>query len=646
MDSDKIETPAIGAEGLKMSSVPRTGLGKTVLPISRLFNAIACVALCIMPIPVFVDVLLRYAFSYSILGGIELQEYLLLIAVFFGLAYVQMQGGGHIQIDLVIGKLRGAALHAVETLVYSLSFLIVLFMSSQLISQGINRLVNNELSKSLQLPVWIFWIVAALASLLLALALLVFVLRAIRGAFSGGGLAWAVLALVVACILFFGPMAGLRPVGLSSATNGILGMLLLFALLFLGVPIGFGMALVGFLGMMVINKSLPASLAMLGIGPFDVGASYMLTVVPLFILMGELAFHSGISNELFEAANKWFGRMRGGIAMSAVAGCAGFAAVCGDSLATAVTMGTIAIPEMKKKKYDLGLATGSLAAGGTLGIMIPPSVGFIFYAIVTEESIGKLFVAGIIPGISLAILFILYIAIIARINPRMAPQGEPVSFKEKVIGLKGVFGMLILFLIILGGMFSGIFNAIEGGAVGAVGAFVYALAKRRVSMPMLVESLRSTLNVTCKLLMILMGVGIFGYFLAGTRLPFFLADYIGGLGVNRYIIFAFVIIFFLVLGCLLNVIPMILLVMPTIFPMITALGFDPIWFGVVTVLMMEAGQITPPIGVNVFAISTASGVPMYTVFRGIFPFFLCMLVLLVLMTLIPGMATWLPTVFF
>jgi tripartite ATP-independent transporter DctM subunit len=423
-------------------------------------------------------------------------------------------------------------------------------------------------------------------------------------------------------------------------------MLFLFVLLFLGVPIGFGMAVTGFLGMIVLNKSLPPSLAMLGIGPYDTGASYMLTVVPLFILMGELAFHSGISKDLFEAASKWFGRVRGGIAMSSVAGCAGFAAVCGDSLATAVTLGAIAIPEMKKKNYDMSLATGSLAAGGTLGILIPPSVGFIFYGIVTEESIGKLFVAGIIPGIVLAILFILYIAVITRLRPQLAPQGEHVTFKEKILALKGVVGMLSLFVVILGGILTGLFTAIEGGAVGAVGAFVYALAKRQMSFTMLVTSLKSTLNITCKLLLILMGVGILGYFLAGTRLPFFLADVISGLGISRYLIFAFVIVFFLIMGCLLNVIPMILLVLPTIFPMIVALGFDPIWFGVVCVIMMEAGQITPPIGVNVFAISTSSGVPMFTVFRGIAPFFLCMLLLVVLLVIFPGMATWLVHVLF
>lgn len=637
------QTEAIVATG-NTGSTP-SYLEKLVHPTSRFFNYVACAALCIMPIPVLVDVIIRLVFSRSVPGGIEIQEYLMLIAVFFGLATAQFEGG-HIQIDLVLGKVSKSTRNLLEAFAYALSAFILFFVSSQLVAQGLKRFHNNEVSRSLELPVWVFWFIAALGALLLAFVVSVHFLKAFQRSIEHGRWRWFILSFGIACFLFFGTVSGLRPSGLNSATNGILGMVFLFAILFLGVPIGFGMAITGFLGMIVLNRALPPSLAMLGIGPYDTAASYMLTVVPMFILMGELAFHSGISNELFETANKWFGRARGGIAMSAVAGCAGFAAICGDSLATAVTMGTITIPEMQKKNYNMALATGALAGGGTLGIMIPPSVGFIFYAIVTEESIGKLFVAGIFPGILLAALFIAYIAIITRIKPDLAPRGDPTTFREKLVSLKGVIGMLFLFVLVLGGMLSGIFNAIEAAGVGAVGAFVYAAIKRRVNVAMVVASLKSTLNITCKLLMILMGVAILGYFLAATRLPFALADWIAGLGVNRYIIFVFIIIFFLILGCLLNVIPMILLVLPTIFPMVTSLGFDPIWFGVVTVLMMECGQITPPIGVNVFAISAASGVPMYTVFRGIFPFFICMLVLLVVLTFFPQMALYLPRVLF
>jgi tripartite ATP-independent transporter DctM subunit len=282
-----------------------------------------------------------------------------------------------------------------------------------------------------------------------------------------------------------------------------------------------------------------------------------------------------------------------------------------------------------------------------MGILIPPSVGFIFYAIVTEESIGRLFVAGIGPGILLAILFSSVIYLRAKMNPALAPRGEPTTLKEKLISLKGVIGMLILFLLILGGILGGVFSPVEGGAIGSVGAFVYALIRRRVNRKMIISSLQDSLNITCKLLLILIGVGVFGYFLAATRLPFALADFVTGLPINRYFIFAGVIIFFIVLGCLLNVIPMILLVLPTIFPAITALGFDPIWFGVVTVLTMEMGQITPPIGVNVFAIgSVAKDVPMQDIFRGIFPFFLCMIACVVLLVIFPQIALYLPNLLF
>jgi tripartite ATP-independent transporter DctM subunit len=392
---------------------------------------------------------------------------------------------------------------------------------------------------------------------------------------------------------------------------------------------------------------LNTSLSMLGIAPYSTAASFVLVVVPLFILMGELAFNSGISKDLFDTANKWLGRLRGGLAMSAVAGCAGFAAVCGDSLATAITMGTVSLPEMKKKKYSDMLATGCLAAGGTLGILIPPSVGFIFYAIVTEESVGKLFIAGLLPGLLLAVLFFIAIYIFARMNPDAAPRGDKTTLKEKLISLKGVYGMLLLFILILGGILGGIFSPTEGGGIGAVGAFVFALFKKRVTWENLKKALMGTADITCKLITILIGVGILSYFLAATRLPMELAGMVTGLDINRYLIFAAVIILFAILGCLMNVIPMLLLTLPAIFPTIVALGFDPIWFGVVTVIVMEMGQITPPVGVNVFALSSvAPDVPMETIFKGIFPFFICMLVCVVILVIFPQIALFLPGIFF
>jgi tripartite ATP-independent transporter DctM subunit len=265
-------------------------------------------------------------------------------------------------------------------------------------------------------------------------------------------------------------------------------MVLLFALLFLKMPIAFAVALVGFLGMWTLTKNSTASLSMLGSIPYGEVANFILCVAPLFILMGELADYSGMSDDLFDTAHKWLGRLRGGLSMSSVAGCAGFSAVCGDSLATAVTMGSVALPEMRKKNYSPSLATGGIAAGGTLGILIPPSVGFIFYALVTEESVGKLFIAGILPGLLLSGLFILCIYLIARLDPSKAPRGEKTTLREKLRSLKGVVAMLALFVLILGGILGGVFSPTEGGAIGSVGAFIYATFRRRINKEVLLKA--------------------------------------------------------------------------------------------------------------------------------------------------------------
>jgi len=333
--------------------------------------------------------------------------------------------------------------------------------------------------------------------------------------------------------------------------------------------------------------------------------------------------------------------------MSSVAGCAGFSAVCGDSIATAVTMGTVALPEMKKKKYNPGLATGCIAAGGTLGILIPPSAGFIFYAIVAEESIGKLFMAGLIPGVMLAFLFMLYIFIATKRNPALGPPGESSTFKEKIVSLKGVIGMIFLIVLILGGILTGLFSPTEGGAVGAFGAFIFALAKSKLTLKSLMLSLQTTVNVTCMLMSILIGVAVLGYFLAATRLPFELAAFVTGLDVGRYVILLGVVIPYIILGCIMNVIPIILLTLPAILPTVLSLGFDPIWFGVITVLLMQMGQITPPIGINLFAINgVAKDVPIETIAKGVLPFFVCMLVAVLLLVIFPQIALFLPNLLF
>ena len=429
---------------------------------------------------------------------------------------------------------------------------------------------------------------------------------------------------------------------MSPLTAGIIGIALLFLLFASGMPIGFVMALVGWLGYVYLG-SLDAGLNILGITFYAGGTSYTLSVIPLFMLMGQFAAHSGLSRDIYHTVEKWVGNRLGGLAMATIGACAGFAAISGSSVATAATMGTVALPEMKKYNYGQSLATGTVAAGGTLGILIPPSTTFVFYAILTEQSVGKLFIAGIFPGALLALLFILTIAIQVRLKPEIAPRGLGSSLKEKMISLKGIWGMIVLFIIVMGGIYTGVFTPTEAAGVGAFGAFLFSLSKRQMSWKTFLGSLRMTAQTTAMIFIIIISAHIFGYFLAITRIPSELAAYMIDLAVSKYIILAVVIILYTILGMFLEGFAILVLTIPIIQPLMVDLGFDPIWLGVVITIMMEMSLITPPVGVNVFVIKgVAKDVPMYTIFRGIWPFWIAMLVCLIILSFFPQIALLLP----
>jgi tripartite ATP-independent transporter DctM subunit len=598
-----------------------------------------------MPIPVFVEVVTRTVFDFSLPGIVEIEEYFLLLVIYYALAHTHITAG-HISIDLITEKIPASLRPVITSVTSLLSVVLFVLMTWQLAANGVDKLKLGVLSSSLKLPFGIFYLLAAVGTTLEIFAATKDTIRHLLKSVAKKRLAWLAASLILAGLVFYAPFSG-QMAQWSPDAMGIAGMLLLFFLIFGGMPIGFAMGIAGFLGLVLTyNDSLPA-LRNLGLNAYAQGTNYFFTVGPLFILMGQLAFHSGISQDLFETASKWLGRLRGGVAISAVAGCAGFAAVCGDSLATAITMGTISLPEMRKRNYSMRLGTGCLAAGGTLGILIPPSVGFIFYAIVTEVSVGQLFIAGVIPGLLLATFFMGTIWIMAKIHPESAPPGQSSTLKQKLVSLKGVLGMLFLFVLILGGILGGFFSPVEGGSVGCIGAFALVVARRRLTWRLLVKSAFDTVEITAKLFIILIGVGVMGFFLAATRLPMVIADFAISLQVSPYIIMSSILVMFILMGCVLNVIPMILLVLPTIFPTVTAIGFDPVWFGVICVICMEMGQITPPIGVNVFAISSiAQDVPMQETFKGIVPFFLCMVLTIVLLLIFPRLATYLPGVFY
>ena len=430
---------------------------------------------------------------------------------------------------------------------------------------------------------------------------------------------------------------------MSPELIGILGILLMFILLALGMYIGMAMALVGFLGLCVI-VGWDSGLSILGITPLAEGSSYTLSVIPLFVLMGQFAFISGISTDIYKTVYAWMGRFRGGLAMATVCACAGFAAVCGSSLATGATMGMVAIPEMAKYKYSRRLSTGCVAAGGTLGILIPPSIGFVIYGILTQESIGRLFMAGIIPGILLAILFILTIYVQCKINPEMGPRGEATTWGTKIRSLSGTWGILLLIFLVMGGLYLGIVTPTEAAGVGAFGSFVIALLKRKLSFKGLIQCLMDTGKTTAMIFLIIIGANIFSSFLGLARIPMGLADLIAGLELPRVVILIGIILIYIVMGCVMDCYAIMILTVPIIFPVIEALQFDPIWFGVLMVVVLEVGLITPPVGLNVFVLNAAApDVPLTVIFRGILPFLVAALACIVLLILFPQLALFLPS---
>jgi len=430
---------------------------------------------------------------------------------------------------------------------------------------------------------------------------------------------------------------------MSLTAIGIIGVIFLIILLFSGMPVGFGMALAGFFGFSYV-MGINAGLSLLPRDVFDVFSSYGLTVLPLFVLMGQISFVSGISRRLFDSANILMGSRRGGLAIATVAACAGFSAISGSTSATAATMTSVALPEMKRYKYDMSLATGTLAAAGSLGILIPPSAIFIVYGILTEQSIGQLFAAGILPGILLSGLFVLAIYVQVLKNPSLAPAGAKTNFRQKFRSLAGVTETLAIFFMVMGGIFFGIFTPTEAGAAGAFLTIMIAVARRQLTWKGLFASLIDTTRISCMVLVIVAGAVIFGHFMAVTRVPYDLANWVAGLPIPRHAVMSLIILVYLLGGCFMDALGMVILTIPIFFPVAQTLGFDPIWFGVVIVLITEMGVITPPVGINVYVVyGIAEDVPLGTIFKGVLPMLAALIICTLVILFIPQIALFLPS---
>lgn len=423
---------------------------------------------------------------------------------------------------------------------------------------------------------------------------------------------------------------------------GVIGLVALVVLLFSGMPVGFLLALLGFIGFALVVTP-DAALSLLARDFYTNFSAYSLTVIPMFILMGQIAFYAGISRRLYDFAYTLVGRWRGGLAIATTVACAGFAAICGSTNATAATMGTVALPEMKRYHYDPKLATGCVAAGGSLGILIPPSVVFIVYGIMTQQSIGKLFVAGILPGALLTLSFIVTVYLMVRIKPSLAPPGEKVSLKDSLGSLWGVAETLLLFILVMWGLFTGFFTPTEAGAVGAAGALIVALVRRQLSWEGFKNAVLDTTRTSAMVMLIVTGAAVFGHFLAVTRIPYDLANWVGGLNVSPTTVVALIVVIYVIGGCFIDSLALILLTVPIFYPVVLSLGLDPIWFGVIIVLVTQIGVISPPLGTNVYIIKGVAGdVALGDIFRGVTPFIVAMIVCTALIIAFPQIATLLP----
>ena len=433
---------------------------------------------------------------------------------------------------------------------------------------------------------------------------------------------------------------------MDGATIAALGFAALFLLLFIRMPVGLAMMLVGTIGIYLIRPQ--AALPKLAGEIFGEATSYPLTIIPLFVLMGNLAGVSGMSRDLYAAAHAWLGHLKGGLASATVVGCAGFSALSGSSLAAALTMGRVSLPEMKRFHYDDGLATGAVAAGGTLGILIPPSAGFVIYAILTEQSIGQLFLAGVVPGILLTLLFILTIWLVVSRDPDKAPQSTvviPLADRLRALGRAGwIIGIIVL---TIGGIYGGVFSAVEAAGIGAALAFLVAVFRKSLSVQNLRDVFLATLSSSGTLFLILFGAFVFKSFVGFTGIAFAMSEWVEAQGFGgMQIVLAFLAMFIL-LGTFMEGFAILVLTVPLIQPIIEPLGIDLIWFGVLTVIALEMGLISPPVGINVFVVKgIAQGVPLGTIFRGIWPFWFAMLGALVLIVLMPKIALFLPTTMF
>ena len=613
---------------------------------ARMSVYVAAAALVAMMLLTVSDVALRNLFSMVVPGGMELTGLLMIIVALATLAAVEAEGG-HIRVDLLLRLMppwlrapmvAGGLLMTLATIAITG---VQIFLQARYL--GANGIVTGVTG----LPEWPFVAAATLFILLFALAIfgslaavLAEAARDIDPRSIAVLLAWTIAVGLIVLLVLFPQHA---PFELPRGARGLFAISLCFILIFLGVHIAAAMAVTSLVGISILISS-TASLTSLGTTTIDVVSDPTWSVVPLFTWMGLIVVASGFAEDLYRSAYRWIGHLPGGLASASTVACAGLSSIVGDTLSGVYSMGSIALPQMRKYDYDMKLATASIACAATIGVMIPPSLAFIVYGMITEVSIGKLFMAGVLPGILFALILVGLITIRAKLDPELAPRGEVSTWSERLSSSVKVWPIVVLMLLVLGGIYTGAVTPNEAGGIGVFGALAISALTRRLTLATLWQSIERALLLSAAIIIIFMFATAFSRFIAISGLTQQLADFIIGFQLGKYQLIAAILLFYVVIGMFMNALPALVLTVPLFFPIAMNAGFDPVWFGVVVVIMVELGVVTPPIGVNVFAISAiARDVPMYDVFRGVLPFWFAFLILIVLIVIFPQISLFLPS---
>jgi len=622
-----------------------SGIEKIQVEVEKGFIIFSAAIISFMMLLTTVDVVLRYIFNSPLPGVYTLCEMLMVGAVFPAAAYVQ-QIRGHVRVDILIDRLKGSLRNTFEIATLLLAFVSFAIMFWQAGKLAWSAWVTGD--HDMGLIEYPFWPPKTVMTIGIALLCLRFItdMKNHLAALRRESPQWIFLLIVsfLPLLIFSVYLGSVTPGQFDPMMVGWIMLAAMVIVLFMGLPVAFGLLVVGIVGYWVLAGPL-RTLTIVGVVPYDKTSSYTLSVVPLFILMGHLAYQAGFATSMYGTAQKWIGHLPGSMAQATVLGGAAFGAACGSGLASCATLGKICIPVMRRFGIDNKLALGSVAAVGGLAQMIPPSILMVIYAVITDQSVGKLLIAGIIPGLVAAACFMVLIYLRVKLNPRLAPQPlTGVTWRERIFSLKDSWGIVMIAIIVMGGIYSGIFTPTEAGALGASGTLFLGLVTRRLKLGNFKEAIMESTRTTAMIFLIIAAAMVFGYFLGISRIPAHVSDFLIALQVPRLVVLVGVLVMYIIAGMFIDMLAFAFLTLPIIYPAMMALGYDPLWFGVITIFMFELALITPPFGLNLFILrGMVPGITMGDAIRGAFPFMLADLGILVIYVAFPQLATWLPS---